>query len=90
MGDVWKLVIYIDRYLPQLDFRTIVGSGNEQTLVWRRSQGVSCSRPAGDVLDGLSYRETFSNGIPDQFKPCSEAEAIRQCLAAVTRVGNTH
>src|ERR1039458_5802863 len=47
MGDVWKLVFYIDRYLPQLDFRTIVGSGNEQTLVWRRRYGEEIPEPSG-------------------------------------------
>jgi hypothetical protein len=82
MGDVWKLVVYIDRYLPQLDFCTIVGSGNEQTLVWRRRYGEEIPEPS-DVLESLSYRETFAHGVPDQFRPCSEADAIRACLNAV-------
>jgi hypothetical protein len=88
MGDVWKLVVYIERYLPQLDFRTIVGSGNVQTLVWRRQPGEVIFEPSGDELAtiaGLNYREFFSGGVPVQFKPCSESEALRACLSAVTR-----
>jgi hypothetical protein len=88
MGDVWKLVVYIDRCLPQLDFRTIVGSGNVQTLVWRRQPGEVIYEPGGDgqaTIAGLSYEEFFRDGIPAQFKPSREAEAIRACLAEVTR-----
>jgi len=88
MGDVWKLVVYIERYLPQLDFRTIVGSGNVQTLVWRRQLGEVISEPSGDeqvTIAGLNYGEFFSAGVPVQFKPCSEAEALRACLEAVGR-----
>jgi hypothetical protein len=87
MGDVWKLVVYVDRYLPQLDFRTIVGSGIDQTLVWRRQLGEVVSEPLGDeesTIAGLRYGEIFGDGIPLDFKPCSEDEAIRTCLAAVT------
>jgi Methyltransferase domain len=86
MGDVWKLVVYIDRYLPQLDFRTIVGSGNEQTLVWRRQPGEVVSEPLVDeeaTIAGLRYGEILGEGIPASFKPCTEDEAIRACLAWV-------
>jgi hypothetical protein len=82
MGDVWKLVVYIDRYLPQLDFRTIVGSGNEQTLVWRKERGEELAERPEDGLEGLTYRDMFADGIPSIFRTCSEAEAIRVCLAA--------
>jgi hypothetical protein len=83
MGDVWKLVMYIDRYLPQLDFRTIVGSGNEQTLVWRRQPGEAIVEQLGNELGELSYREVFADGIPAEFRPCGEAEALATCLAAL-------
>jgi len=87
MGDVWKVVVDIERYHPELDFRTIVGSGNPQTLVWRRQPGEVILEPSGDeqAIAELSYEEFFSEGIPVQFKPSSEAEALRTCLAAVTR-----
>ena len=87
MDDVWRLVVYIDRYLPQLDFRTIVGSGNEQTLVWRRQPGGEISKPSDDELEGLSFRETFANGIPDRFRPCTESEALQ---ARLTSAGKLH
>jgi hypothetical protein len=88
MGDVWKLVVYIERYLPQLAFCTIVGSGNVQTLVWRRQCGEVISEPSGDqeaAVAGLRYVDVLAGEIPDQFRPCGESEAIRTCLAAVTR-----
>jgi hypothetical protein len=88
MGDVWKLIIYIGQYLPQLDFRTIVGSGNVQTLVWRRHPGDVIFEPSGDesvAVAGLNYGHFFGNGVPADFKPCSEAEALQACLSAVTR-----
>ncbi len=83
MGDVWRLVVYIDQYLPQLDFRTIVGSGNVQTLVWRRTLGETISEPSGNEFEKLNYRETFASGIPDQFRPCAEVDAIQACLTTV-------
>jgi hypothetical protein len=85
MGDVWKLVVYIDRYLPQLDFRTIVGSGNVQTLVWRRRYGEAIIEQSDAELESLSYGDTFANGIPDHFRPCTEAEAIESCFAGIRR-----
>ncbi|MGO8861447.1 MAG: class I SAM-dependent methyltransferase [Acidimicrobiales bacterium] len=83
MGDVWKLVVYINGHLPQLDFRTIVGSGNIQTLVWRHQPGTQVSEPLRDSEDvaGLNYREFFRDGIPEMFRPCSEPEAIGACLS---------
>jgi hypothetical protein len=83
MGDVWKLVIYIDRCLPQLDFRTIVGSGNEQTLVWRRRYGEEVTETSSAELEALSYRDTFAEGVPDQFRPSTETAALEACLEAV-------
>jgi hypothetical protein len=88
MGDVWRLVVYIERHLPQLDFRTIVGSGNVQTLVWRRQPGEVISETSGDeqvTICELSYGEFFNDGIPVHFRPCSEAEALQTCLQAVAR-----
>lgn len=87
MGDVWKVVVYIARYLPQLDFRTIVGSGNVQTLVWRRQPGEVITEPCGDeqvAVAGLTYREFFSNGVPVSFNPCNETEALQTCLDAIS------
>src|ERR1017187_1558306 len=85
MGDVWKLVFYLDRFVPELDFRTIVGSGNEQTLVWRRQRGEAIVEQPGNELGELNYREAFAHGVPTQFRPCGEAEALQACLQAVRR-----
>jgi hypothetical protein len=86
MGDVWKLVVYIDKYLPQLNFRTIVGSGNIQTLVWRKNVADLIIEPTeeGGVAE-LSYREVFLNGIPAEFRTCEEEEALALCLRECPR-----
>lgn len=84
-GDVFKLVLYIDRRFPHLDFRTIVGSGNPQTLVWRTGPGVEVDEPddAFTEIAERSYGDVFANGVPESFRPCSEEEAISACLSVV-------
>jgi hypothetical protein len=71
MGDVWKLVVYIDQYLPQLDFRTIVGSGNVQTLVCGAEHLV---RPSPNLL-GMSWKSSIIE------RPSPEAFRISSGLA---------
>lgn len=85
MGDVWKLVVLIDRYLPQLDFRTIVGGGNVQTLVWRRDHDQVIDGPSEAEMaeiETLSYDSVFTSGLPPSFRPSSERAAIVACLRA--------
>lgn len=85
-GDVWKLVVCVARYHPELDFRTIEGSGNPQTLLWRRRTGVEIAQPSPDVLREvaeLAYGDVFAEGVPDLFRPCGEQEALSACLTAV-------
>jgi hypothetical protein len=85
-GDVWKTVIALSRLHPELDFRTIMGSGNPQTLVWRRAPGASVVAAPTELLEpiaALSYEEVLAHGVPDEFKPAGEIEAIETCLSAV-------
>jgi hypothetical protein len=79
-GDVWKVVVAIASHPGSLSLRTILGSGNPQTLVWRCSPGVD---PVGlpDALPEevrlLEFEEVFVHGDPpSSFNPCSESEAI--------------
>jgi hypothetical protein len=85
-GDVWKLVVCLAQFHGELGLRTIVGSGNPQTLVWRTDRGAT-SRRVDHLIEGeverLTYRETFESGIPDVFQPCSEDEAISAVLEFV-------
>lgn len=88
MGDVWKVVVCLERYVPELEFRTIIGSGNEQTLVWRRQPGTPVSTVTPQELASvasLGYTEVMGAGVPAAFRPTTEAEAIRECLSVVTR-----
>jgi hypothetical protein len=84
-GDVWKLVLCMDRHMPDLDFRTIVGSGNPQTLVWLKQPAIEVAQPDDAFADlaELSYGEVFADGVPSAFRPCSEDEAISACLDVV-------
>jgi hypothetical protein len=85
-GDVYKLVICIERHLSELDFRTIVGSGNPQTLFWRRSPNVEVAPPTtteiSEIAD-LSFNDVFFDGIPSLFNPCSEQKALSALFRAI-------
>lgn len=86
-GDVWKLVVCVARHLPELDFRTILGTDNPQTLLWRKHRGVDVTRPDVDAVREvaeLSYGDVFADGVPDLFRPCSEHEALSACLTVVS------
>jgi Methyltransferase domain len=85
-GSVWKLVPHIAARHPELEYRTILGSGNPQTLVWRARTGSLASAPASvDDSLALSYSDILAGGVPDSFRPSAEAAAIRECLAEVRR-----
>jgi hypothetical protein len=85
-GDVWKVVACVARHHEDLEFRTIMGSGNPQTLLWRRHPGAEMVR-AGDEAAreaaALVYAEVFADGVPSWFRPMGEQEALRDCLNAV-------
>jgi hypothetical protein len=85
-GDVWKVVVCLARHHPELDYRTIIGSGNPQTLVWRRQAGLHSVSADANELSGIaqmSYRATFSDGLPDLFRSCKEQDALSQCVTTV-------
>jgi hypothetical protein len=81
-GDVFKLIFYIHDFWPGLNYRTIVGSGNPQTLVWRT--GGTERRARLDNLEAISRLTYFD--LQDQFellRPTAEDDAIAACLAEV-------
>lgn len=83
-GDVWKVVMVMARYHPELRWSTIVEFGNPQTLVWPVS-GVVSIAPADEFLSPVertSFVDEFSGGVPDYFDPSGEAEAIERWLAS--------
>ncbi len=85
-GDVWRVVLLLDRHHPELDWRTMSDRGNPQTLVWRRHRGshvVSATPAQFKSVMEESYSDVFSNGTPGAFRTTSEDDALRTCAAAL-------
>jgi hypothetical protein len=81
-GDVYKVVAYIHDFCPGLDYRTIVGSGNIQTLVWRSKQGRRV--PKFKNLESISRLTYFDlRKSIDLLREASEEDAIGICLKAL-------
>lgn len=81
-GDVFKIVFLIHDFFPFLDYRTILRSGNPQTLVWRA--GGQARKPLFDSLEAISRLTWFDLQAHRQvLQPASEAEAIESCCQAI-------
>ena len=50
-GDTFKVVFALHDFHRGLDYRTIVGSGNPQTLIWRSKKG--WGRPVLDWMEAI-------------------------------------
>jgi hypothetical protein len=84
-GDVWRVVMVLDRHHPELQWRTIVDNGNPQTLVWRRRRGATVSAVTAQEIAFAkqpAYVEVFANGVPEYFRAMSESLAISECVAS--------
>lgn len=81
-GDVFKSVFYIHDFWPSLNYRTISGSGNPQTLVWR-ANGMR-RRPLFNNLERISRLTYFDLqehiGV---LQMVGEDDAIAACVAEV-------
>lgn len=79
-GDVFKAVFAIHDFHPGLKYRTVFGSGNPQTLVWRSNS--DWRKPRYDSLEAISRLDYFDllNNI-NILRPASEDAAIAECLA---------
>lgn len=79
-GDVYKAIFALNVFHPALKYRTIVGSGNPQTLIWRandvfaRRGGLSFEEISR--LDYLSFLRNFS-----LMHPANEDEALEICFS---------
>jgi hypothetical protein len=87
-GDTFKTMFAVHDFHLGLDYRTIVGSGNPQTLVWRSNQGRRL--PVADSFEVISRMTYFDvvNQI-EVLQECDEKTAMRACLSAVGRVGKS-
>ena len=82
-GDTFKVVFAIHDFHLGLDYRTIVGSGNPQTLVWRSSAGRR--KPLLDSLEAIS-RMTYFDMVNQVcvLRQSPEEVTISQCLTALS------
>lgn len=81
-GDVFKAVFYIHDFWPNLNYRTITGSGNPQTLVWRADY--VHRPPVFNNLERISRLTYFD--LQEHFgvmQTATEDEAIALCIAEI-------
>jgi hypothetical protein len=78
-GDVFKVIFALHDFHPGLNYRTIVGSGNSQTLVWRSNAG--WRKPLFNCLEKISRLSYFDllDHI-ETLRESSEEQAISFCL----------
>ncbi len=85
-GDVFRLMLVLRDHHPELTVRTIVGSGNEQALVWKAVPSTA-SVPIDDkLLDHyrtVYYGDVFSEGIPTYFRPGTEDEVLHDAEGSI-------
>jgi hypothetical protein len=81
-GDVYKVVAAIHSFHPGLDYRTIVGSGNPQTLVWRgRRDGPGDPPLSLEEIARMSYFDLLDRRA--LLRETTEDDAIATCVAAL-------
>lgn len=85
-GDVWRVVVALDRFHPEIEFRTLTGADNPQTLIWRREVGTPVATVGDDDLctvAALEYADVFTEHVPQSFRPAAEDDALAWCLDVV-------
>jgi hypothetical protein len=85
-GDVWRVVMLLDRHHPELEWRTIIDEGNPQTLVWRRRRGANVAAASNEeiaLVMQTTYVEEFADGVPHYFQPTSESAALAECISSL-------
>ncbi len=81
-GDVYKMLFYIHDFWPGMNYRTIAGAGNPQSLVWRSNR--FSRTPLCNSLERIS-RLSYFDLLADVriLNECSEAEALDTCVREV-------
>lgn len=86
-GDVYKVIMAIRDYHPELRYRVIDGRrGNPQALVWQRRGDEPSRPPISTVLadyGSIGYHDVFVDDVPPEwFHMAREVHALRRALAA--------
>jgi hypothetical protein len=81
-GDAYKVIFAVHDFHLGLDYRTIVGAGNPQTLVWRSNAGQR--EPLLDSLEEIS-RLTYFDLLDeiDVLRQYPEELTLKECIAAI-------
>ena len=85
-GDVYRLAPCLRDHHPELEWRTILGSGNPQLLLWKKDPTARVTALSAESLEGyasVSYDAVLGNGIPDYFRPSSEDQALADCVDTI-------
>jgi hypothetical protein len=91
-GDVFRVILSLHSYHPELAFCTIVSPDNPQTLIWRKRAFTSVQGTSESELrsvDAIDYVDVFGHGIPGYFLPATEDVAIAQALSGCL-AGRSH
>lgn len=81
-GDVFKIPFLIHDFFPVLDYRTITGADNPQTLVWRAPGAPR--QPVFNDLERISRLTWFDlQAHREVLRPAREDEAIELCVRAL-------
>jgi hypothetical protein len=77
-GDVYKVVFALHDFHPGLNYRTIIGAGNPQTLVWRSNKGWRTPRfNSMETISRMSYFNLLDH--IDVLRFASEEDALNLC-----------
>jgi hypothetical protein len=81
-GDVYRVVALIHAFHPGLDYRTIIGSGNPQTIIWRGPRE-RASPPALtlDEISRLSYFDLLERR--ELLHEATEDDALEACIRGI-------
>jgi predicted O-methyltransferase YrrM len=82
MGDVYKAVVAVTRFHPELRVATILEDGvRPQTVLWLKSdhspRSLASAAPEDIATVGrMTFAEVFQDGMPPEFRPMTLADAI--------------
>lgn len=86
-GDVYRMMVCVIENHPELRWRTLVTGGNPQTFVWKEDPEAPSSSVGDEVLakyESATFGRVFAEGIPEEFHPSSEREALTDVVDAIS------
>jgi hypothetical protein len=79
-GDIFKVLLALRDYHPELDWCVINQEPNPQAVIWKKREVDTVSLLAPfDVYDSVTYKDLFKDGTPPNWFNCvDEGEAINR------------